>query len=215
MIDNDLATRLDEAWQPARRAGVLGSATVGSLHQHACGFIPESWRGQQSGNFVDCGAGAGVLGIFLALEMPWSSWALVDSSERRCELAQSAVTAVGLTDRVTVVHGVLDSLARRPQWRARQDGAVARLFGPAAELAECALPLLRTGATLVVSVSRATRAQWEDLDLASTTGCEVTGAWSSEHGRYLAVSRTSPGPAQLPRRRAARLRMPLDRMIVR
>ena len=204
---------MEEAWRPARDAGVLGPASVRSLHGHACGFILNSWRGSPSGSFVDCGAGAGVLGILLALEMPSSCWTLVDSSERRCDLALRAAAAVGLKDRVRVEHAVLASLARRPWWRERQDGVVARLFGPVAELAECGLPLVRNGSALVVSVSSESRAQWKSLDLLSTTGCEVSEPWSTRHGQYLAVRRVRPGSPELPRRRAARRRLPLDRLV--
>ena len=212
MIDDKLVRRLEEAWQPARDAGVLGPASVRSLHGHACGFILNSWREMPSGSFVDCGAGAGVLGIFLALELSSLGWTLVDSSERRCDLALRAATSVGLEDRVRVEHAVLDSLARRPRWRERQDGVVARLFGPVAELAECGLPLVRNGASLVVSVSDKTRAQWESLDLLPITGCEASKPWSTKHGQYLAVRRTRPSPLELPRRRAARRRVPLDQL---
>ena len=212
MIDDGLVRRLEEAWQPARDAGVLGPAPLRSLHGHACGFILNSWRELPSGSFVDCGAGAGVLGIFLALELPASCWVLVDSSERRCDLALRAVAAVGLEDRVRVEHSDLDDFAHRPRWRERQDGVVARLFGQPAELAECGLPLVRNGAALVVSVSAATRVHWEDLDLLPVTGCEAAEAWATRHGHYLAVRRMRPGPPELPRRRAARRRLPLGRL---
>ena len=212
MIGNDLVRLLEEAWQPARDSGVVGSASVGTLYQHARGYVLSSWLDLSSGSFVDGGSGAGVLGILLALELPSSRWTLVDSSERRCELAQMAVAAVGLRGRVLVRHATLESLARDPGIREHQDGVVARLFGPVTELAECGLPLLRQHGNLVVSVSDRTLYQWTRMNLLPITGCEVSDAWSVGSSRYLAVKRVAAAPEELPRRKPARRRVPLDEL---
>ena len=201
------------AWRrlgvPRESAGVLGPSSLETLRWHASGFVLSTWRDQASGRFIDCGAGAGVLGVLLALELPTSRWTLVEANERRCELARRAVTAAGLEERVRIEHTVVEDLAHHPEWRERVDGVAARLFGPAAELAECGLPLLRTGGTLVVSVSAATRRQWESKVLLPATGCDTGATWSTPYGDYLAVHRVASGPPRLPRRRAARRRSPL------
>ena len=215
MIGDDLVRLLEEAWRPARDSGVVGSASIRTLYQHARGYFLSSWLDLSSGSFVDCGSGAGVLGILLALELPSSGWTLVDSSERRCELAQMAVAAVGLRGRVLVKHATLESLARDPEIREHQDGVVARLFGPVTELAECGLPLLRQGGNLVVSVSDRTLDQWTRMNLLPATGCEVSDAWSVGSSRYLAVTRIATAPEELPRRKAARRRTPLDELTLR
>ena len=138
-----------------------------------------------------------------------SRWTLVDASERRCDLAERAAVAAGLSGRVMVEHALVEDLASRPGARETLDGVVARLFGPASELAECGLPLLRTGGSLVVSVSTATRHQWEKLPLARTA-CELAGQWSTQYGSFVSVTRVGPAPPGLPRRRAARRRSPLN-----
>lgn len=135
---------------------------------------------------------------------------LVDSNQRRCELAQLAVAAAGLTERVVVEHVPVEDLARRPGLRGSFDGAVARLFGPPPELAECSLPLLRLDAMLVVSVSETTRRVWERLPLETRAGCEIDRQWTTSSGSFLAVRRTGPIPDGLPRRRPARRRAPLE-----
>lgn len=204
-----LLSRLEEAWSAARASGALGPVSLEILRLHAAGFVSDSWRELPSGHFVDCGAGVGVPGILLALELPSVEWTLIDANEHRCELAERAVAAIGLSARVRVEHGVLEDYARRPATREHFDGATARLFGPAAELAECGLPLLRLGGDLVVSVSERTKQIWEDDRLLPLTGCEVQSAWRTPYGGYLAVQRMAPTPPRIPRRQAARRRAPL------
>ena len=210
-VQHSLLETLEEAWRPARAAGVLGPAPLAKFVDHAAGYISSAWRIMAGGCFIDCGTGSGVLGVLLALEMPSSRWALVDASERRCEFAQRAVNSVGLNARVKIEHAALEDVSRRLEFRGRCDGVVARGFGPAAELAECGLPLLKIGAELVVSVSPRTLGDWRDTDGLATTGCRATDSWSIAAGSYLAVRRVEAGPEHLPRRQPARLRTPLLR----
>ena len=186
----------------------MGSASIESLRMHAGGYILDEWRTLPEGQFVDCGSGAGALGILLALELPKSHWCLVDARDRRCDMARRAVIAAGLTQRVTVEHCLVEEMARG-EGRGGFDGAVARSFGPVPELAECALPLLKAGGSLVVSVSEATAQRWQRMPLAERTGCEISGTWMTLHGKYLSVRRSGPIPSEAPRRRPARERSPL------
>lgn len=209
LVAPELLGRLDEAWRPARAAGVIGPASLDELRHHSTGFILDDWRNLRAGEFVDCGAGAGTVGVLLALELPRSRWTLVEASERRCDMAEQAVVAAGLTARVSVKHSPVEDVARLAEAREAVDGMVARLFGPVSELAECALPLLRIGGSLVVSVSKVTSREWTRMALGPRTGCELSGRWSTEYGSFMSVTRVEPGPSGLPRRRAARRRAPL------
>ena len=208
-VEPGLLRRLDEAWKPARAAGAIGRSPLEALRHHSAGFILDGWRDMPGGDFVDCGAGVGLVGVLLALELPASRWTLVDASERRCDMAARAVAAAGLTARVVVEHSPIEDVAGRSEAREAFDGMVARLFGPASELAECGLPLLRTGGSLVVSVSAETRRQWERMPLRARTGCELSGQWSTQKGSFVSITRVMPAPENLPRRRAARRRTPL------
>lgn len=207
-VNPELLRRLDEAWEPARSSGALGSAPLEALRLHASGYILNEWHKSSAGQFVDCGAGVGVLGVLLALELPGSHWRLVDAKRRRCEMAQRAVAAAELTERTVVEHARVEDVARS-EFRGTFDGVVARSFGPAPELAECALPLLKVGGTLVVSVSTSTMQQWRRMPLVERTGCDLTEKWSTAYGHFLSVKRIGPMPPDLPRRQASRRRAPL------
>lgn len=208
-VEPEFLRRLDEAWEPARAAGAIGRSSLDALRLHSAGFILDTWRDTPGGEFVDCGAGAGLVGVLLALELPASRWTLVDANERRCDMAARAVVAAGLTARVVVEHAPVEDLASQSETRETFDGMVSRLFGPVSELAECGLPLLRVGGSLVASVSAETRRRWEGMPLRTRTGCEMSGRWSTEHGSFLSITRVKPTPPGLPRRRAARHRSPL------
>jgi 16S rRNA (guanine527-N7)-methyltransferase len=199
---------LERSWAPARAAGVLGSATIEELADHAAGFLPAAWRVTEEFVGVDLGTGAGVPGLLLALRCPLSRWLLVDASRRRTELAAAAVAAVGCEDRVEVCHVRADDLARDPQWRSSADFVVARSFGPPAELAECGLPLVSPSGQLVVSVSEVTERQWR-LGVSGLLPYVVRDAWTRPSGRYLAVAFEGELDDRFPRRTAARRRRPV------
>ena len=173
------------------------------------GFILDEWRSHAGQHFVDVGTGAGVPGILLAIALPESQWTLIDASERRCRIVEKVVREIGLCSRVEVSHVRVGQWSRSQQHREQFDGVTARLFGSAAELAECGLPLLRHKAKLVVSVSDKTERRWRKADVLGTTGCEIVDKWSTPHGSFLAIQRVASVPATLPRRTAARRRSPL------
>jgi len=200
---------LEEVWSLARTSGMLGNVGAVELRKHALGYIIPEFAVPEPRSFVDCGTGAGVLGIFLALELPESKWWLVDTNLKRCEIAAAAVRAVELEDRVEVQHRAVEQLVTDMPLREKVDGVVARRFGKPAELAECALPLLRVGGRLVTSVSSVSSREWRRANLQSTTGCLTEREWSIANWRYLAVRRVERGPETLPRRVPARQRRPL------
>lgn len=228
MLTDAQARALDAAWSSARADGALGSATLEELYDHAAGFVPAAsvvfgGTGARAARdadpfrdglaCVDVGTGAGVPGVLLAVQHPSWHWRLVDASERRCEFAWRAVRALQLGSRVEVVHGRVDELAHVEAWRGSADLVTARLFGPPAEVAECALPIVADGGHLVVSVSAATVGRWRDADLAAL-GATVVARWetvagSGVTGSFVAVRRSGPLQDRYPRRAAKRRRAPL------
>jgi len=198
---------LDAAWLPAREAGALGSVTTEEIIAHAAGYLPAACRVQDEFRGADLGTGAGVPGVVLAAMRPASTWTLVDGNARRCEFAQSAARSLGITKRVEVVHARAEEFAHEADRRASYDLVVARSFGPADELAECALPLLKSTGVLSVSVADETRARW--VEAAPALGLRLTEQGERRTGRFLLVEMDGPAPATWPRRPAARRRSPL------
>ena len=200
---------LEAVWAPARATGSLGSASVEELGTHAQGYVSSSMSLRSGACCVDLGTGVGVPGVFLAMQHPETVWHLVDASSRRCDFALAAVRVVGLEDRVEVVHARADELAHDPDWRAANDLVVARLLGPSSDVAECGLPLLAVGGSLVVSVSDRTADSWLGADL-SPLAASVVERWTTNSGGYIRVERTGGTVVDhFPRRGPARRRDPL------
>ncbi len=206
----DAAARLDAAWQPARRSGALGPASVEELRAHSAGFIEALQRrftAEFTGSGLDLGTGAGVPGVFCSWGLPRWRWVLVDASLQRCGFAEAAVDALGLGDRVSVRHGRADEPASS-ELGGPFDAVTARLFGPAAETLEVGLSLARTGGALVASVRAADRSWWETLPQ-RVAGVPAVDVIDSGDAVYATVVRGSDWDPALPRRAAARRRKPL------
>jgi hypothetical protein len=102
MLTDGLKASLDDAWRPARRAGVLGNASTEELWEHTAGFTSavcsafsadcSTWNG----HILDAGTGAGVPGVLLACQLPMANFVLVDSSERRLDHVRAAIRAAAL-----------------------------------------------------------------------------------------------------------------------
>lgn len=200
---------LAAVWEEARTFGSLGSASVEELREHAAGYMVPNLGLRPGARCVDLGTGAGVPGLLLAMLHPETTWRLLDANKRRCKIAGRAVRAVGLDDRIEVVHDRAEELAREAQWRSAHDLVVARLFGAPSEVAECGIPLLVEGGSLVVSASEATAEVWLSADL-SSLAARVTERWETDSGAYIRVQRIKGTiPDRLPRRPAARRRDPL------
>lgn len=194
------------AWAGPRSSGLV-TDQISDIREHAAGFVSAAWREEPPARLVDIGTGAGIPGIHLAHLLEGTGVRLVDSSARRCEAALAAVRAVGLGGRVTVTHARVEELALDEAWRECADAVVSRLFGPAAEVAECALPLLAVGGRMVVSVNQATGDWWRTAPL-SRLGAVLESSWTTPAGSYVAVVRTEPAPDRYPRRTPARRRSP-------
>ncbi len=127
----------------ARDLGFLGPGPVEEHVRHSLAFArlvdPSPTKA------VDLGSGGGLPGLVLALYWPSSSWVLVDGNRRRSEFLVSAVSALGVSDRVEVRCQRAEESGRDPALRAAADLVTARSFGPPAVTAECAAPLLVVG----------------------------------------------------------------------
>lgn len=137
-----------------RRAQDLGMFGPGSIEEqlvHAEGFVAMALRDEQPApRFLDLGSGGGLPGLVLALRSD-AEGTLLDAQQRRAEFLTEAVTELGLAERITVVAGRAEDVARRPAHRACYRLVTARSFGGPAVTAECATGFLGAGGRLVVS----------------------------------------------------------------
>ncbi len=132
----------------AQQMGFLGGRSIGAVVVHARGFLGPIAHVER---VVDLGSGAGVPGLIIAADRPDTEVVLLDASARRTDWLRRVVRRLGWDDRVTVVTGRAEVVARDPVWRERQPAVVARSFAAPLATAECAAGLLALGGTLVVS----------------------------------------------------------------
>lgn len=143
--------RLLAVLEEARRRGLLGPGRISDHVAHSRAYADAGGLDRRGLRALDLGSGAGVPGLVLASRLPWSTWVLLDSSERRTRFLTEAVADMGLEDRVQVVTGRAEAVGRDPAHRRGYDAVVARSFGKPAVVAECAAPLLVDGGLLIVS----------------------------------------------------------------
>ncbi len=156
-----------DVWRDGQRLSAVGPGPVAQHLEHSLALGAQLSAPDHA---VDLGSGAGIPGLALAGLWPSSQWLLVDAARRRVQLLERAVGLLGWSDRITVVHGRAEDVARDQQWRGWADLVVARSFGPPATTAECGVGFLRTGGFLVVTDPPATTA-----DRWSTEGLRLLG----------------------------------------
>jgi 16S rRNA (guanine527-N7)-methyltransferase len=156
---------------------------------------------------VDLGSGGGLPGLPLAVANPAVQWILLDGSVTRCRWLTSAVSQLGLDDRVSVVAERAE-VAGRSNLRGSADLVVARSFAAPAVTAECGAPFLRTGGRLVVAEPPGGQpGRWEVEGL-ETLGLAL-GPSVSEPTAYQVLQQTTPCPTRYPRRVGIPAKRPL------
>ncbi len=214
MLTDAQHAALEAAWNPARAAGVLGSASLETLVEHTAGYASavcsafSSPPAELQLDIVDVGTGAGVPGVLLALQLPRCRFVLVDASERRLDHVRRAVRAVDLDERVSVVHARADDLAHDEGHRERFDVALARLLASAAESAELLCGFVRPAGVVVVSVAADAVSTWEQLPVVGLPlGAARVEVVAGDH--FVVAPRVGSLDPVLPRRPKTRARLPL------
>jgi 16S rRNA (guanine527-N7)-methyltransferase len=152
---------------------------------------------------ADLGSGGGFPGLALAIALPATRVALVESVGRKCAFLAGAVSELGLGN-VQVVNRRAEAW---PEGIGAHDLVVARAVAPLPVLVEYAAPLLELDGALVAWKGR--RAAAEESDGAAAA--EVLGMsapqplpvqpFSRARDRHLYLSsKVSPTPARYPRR---------------
>jgi 16S rRNA (guanine527-N7)-methyltransferase len=171
---------------------------------HAQGFI-DALVGV-NGRVVDLGSGGGVPGLPVAVAREDLELVLLDSSARRGEFLTSAVDALQLGHRVSVVVGRAEELGRG-DLRGTATAVIARSFGAPAVTAECAAPLLRLGGRLIVSEPPDAGNRWPPAGTA-LVGLQAIGP-ASGTPRIQVLELVQPCPDAYPRRDGVPAKRPL------
>jgi 16S rRNA (guanine527-N7)-methyltransferase len=161
---------------------------------------------------ADIGSGAGFPGLVLAIALPGTEVALVESNRRKCDFLERARELTATTNACVVC-------ARAEAWPdglGRHDAVTARAVGSLALLCEYAAPLLTVGGTLVAwkgVASASERSEGDraarDLGLEAATAVRIepyTG--SAGHHLYMYL-KTADTPSSFPRRPGVARKHPL------
>lgn len=169
---------LDEVFRRAQALGFIGPGSLRRQREHADAFVAlaiEACGSEPGDPFLDLGSGGGLPGLVLASAIPGVRGTLLDAHGRRTEFLAGAVHDLGWDDRVQVVNGRAEEIARDPDHRSRYRLVVARSFGPAAVTAECGVGFLELGGHLVVSEPpEASEVRWPTEGLATLGLGEAT-----------------------------------------
>jgi 16S rRNA (guanine527-N7)-methyltransferase len=161
---------------------------------------------------ADIGSGAGFPGLPLAIALPQSSVALIESNARRAAFLERASAASGRS-------GVQVINSRVEEWAdglGTCDLVVVRALAPLSVVVEYAAPVLSVGGSLVawrgrrdLEAERAATHAAADLGLESLEPRRVFPYSRAEH-RYLhLMSKVRDTPARFPRRPGMALKRPL------
>ena len=163
---------------------------------------------------VDLGSGAGLPGLVLAVALPETGFALVESRREKCAYIASLAAALRLGNA-----GV--RCTRAESWRegiGRHDLALARALAPQAVVLEYAAPLLREGGRLVdwrgardEEDERAAERASEELGMRRTALLAVEPFAGALHRHLHVFEKVEPTPAGFPRRAGIARKRPLGR----
>jgi len=195
---------LDAVLERSRALGFLGPGDAAEQRRHAEAFgalLPDA-----PAVAVDLGSGGGLPGLVLAAALPRTRWVLLDAMTKRTSFLDEVVHELGWQDRVEVVTGRAEELAR--ERRATADVVVARGFGPPAVTAECAAPLLRLGGVLVVSEPPGSTGRRWPAEGVAELGLVLDRVVAGPPA-FVRLQATVPCPGRYPRRTGVPAKRPL------
>lgn len=161
---------------------------------------------------ADLGSGAGFPGLPLAVALPGSRVALVESNTRKAAFLEDAIRASRAANAYSI-------RARAEEWReglTSLDLVTARALAPLGVVAEYAAPLLRVGGALVVWRGRRERDGEQTAAVAAAElGLEVADVLQvkpyagAQHRHLHLMLKVRPTPERFPRRPGMALKRPL------
>jgi 16S rRNA (guanine527-N7)-methyltransferase len=170
---------LIEALGSSQRLGFLGDLAIPAVIAHARHYVRaiETRSAVATPHIADIGAGGGVPGLVLAVELPAAHVTMIDRRATRTDHLARLVRRLGLSASAEVVTA---DLASAPAELIRRfDVVTARGFGPPAVTLAAARPLLRQDGIVVISEPPAGEAdRWpaELLERHDLVRCTPPGA---------------------------------------
>lgn len=185
----------------------MGPGDIEQQVSHALAFLPAL---SNTSRVLDLGSGGGLPGLVLATQLRDAEFVLLDSQGRRCTFLESAVEQLELNNRVSVVNGRAEEMAREVALRGSFDAVVSRSFGPPAVTAECAVGFLNgRGAILAVSEPPVPGTDRWPADGLQGLGLEPAEVLNSASGRIQILRATASCPERFPRRTGIPAKRPL------
>jgi 16S rRNA (guanine527-N7)-methyltransferase len=164
---------------------------------------------------IDVGTGAGFPGLPLKIVCPGMRLTLLEATGKKVTFLEHIVRVLGLKE-VEVIHGRAEELGRSPAHRERYDWALARAVAEMPALAECLLPLVRVGGSVLAQKGEGAAAEVHRADAAIVTlGGRVRQLAPVElrglaETRYLVVvDKVAATPEKYPRRPGVPQKRPL------
>lgn len=167
---------------------------------------------EKGARVIDVGTGAGVPGIPLAIARPDVSCTLMDSLQKRIGFLEHVVRELGLTN-VTAVHARAEELGHDKAHREQYDVAVARSVARLPVLAEYCVPFVKVGGRCIAY--KATNAQEDATAALGKLGAKIRATHavtipnSEITHALIVIHKTSPTPANYPRRPGTPKKKPL------
>ena len=170
----------------------------------------------QSRLAIDVGTGGGFPGLAVAIALPGTRMTLLDSVGRKTTAVKAMVTALNLSDRVSVRKDRIESAGQDPTLRGGFDLAMARAVAAAPVVAEYLVPLLQPKGSALLY-----RGQWGEADqrqlkrallpLKAQLSCSQHCQLPAERGvrHLIRLQPASPCPRQFPRAVGVPSRQPL------
>lgn len=181
-------------------ARIIDAGTTSAMGDIGTGLAPA---------IADLGSGGGVPALVIACELGTARLTLIERGARRCEFLRWAVDRLALGDRVQVVEGEAEDVARSPDAEGSCSVVTARAFAPPAVTAECATRLLAPGGLLVVSEPPTDETRWP-ADECARLGLEVGDRRELDVGTFQILRRsTTQLDERFPRRPGTTRKRPL------
>jgi 16S rRNA (guanine527-N7)-methyltransferase len=135
---------------------------------------------------LDLGSGGGYPGLPLAIALPAERALLVDSIGKKARFLATAITGLGLADRVDVAAERAETLAADAHHRERWPAVTARAVASLPELVELAFPLLAPGGLLVA---------WKGSEIGAECARAMPALEALGGGTLEVIGVASPAPA--------------------